>query len=232
MDKKTYYELHRDEIIARVARWQKDNPEKHKEHNRKYLETHRQAKNKRSAEYKRENIEVVRKKGREHYHKNKDKYVAYRKAHASKIKEANKAYHKSMPSEVLEKKRAYDKEYAKRNRGKLSARMKAWRLANPQKHLETIKRYRKAHPEVATANRNLRRARLSGIGGKYTAKEWQSLCKSYDYRCLACGEEKPLTVDHVLPISLGGTNTIDNIQPLCRSCNARKHDKHIDYRPK
>jgi 5-methylcytosine-specific restriction endonuclease McrA len=39
-----------------------------------------------------------------------------------------------------------------------------------------------------------------------------------------------LTRDHVVPLKHGGLNTIENIQPLCGSCNSRKHLKHIDYR--
>ena len=64
-----------------------------------------------------------------------------------------------------------------------------------------------------------------------TNQEWRDLCAKYNHQCLCCGEQTTLTVDHVLPISLGGSNSIDNIQPLCLACNLRKHAKHIDYRP-
>lgn len=39
-----------------------------------------------------------------------------------------------------------------------------------------------------------------------------------------------LTPDHVVPLSRGGTNYIDNIQPLCGPCNSQKHAKTIDFR--
>lgn len=32
-----------------------------------------------------------------------------------------------------------------------------------------------------------------------------------------------LTGDHITPLARGGTNQPDNIQVLCRACNARKH---------
>jgi 5-methylcytosine-specific restriction endonuclease McrA len=32
-------------------------------------------------------------------------------------------------------------------------------------------------------------------------------------------------------LKLGGPNTIDNAQLLCRSCNSHKHLKSTDYRP-
>jgi 5-methylcytosine-specific restriction endonuclease McrA len=77
-----------------------------------------------------------------------------------------------------------------------------------------------------------RRARLKGAIGSHTTQEWGSLKKLYRYMCLCCKRQEPeikLEEDHIAPLSKGGSNSISNIQPLCRSCNARKHDKHIDY---
>lgn len=51
--------------------------------------------------------------------------------------------------------------------------------------------------------------------------------------CLACQRREPvirLTVDHVIPLSWGGTNSLDNIQPLCTECNRTKGARLIDYR--
>lgn len=55
----------------------------------------------------------------------------------------------------------------------------------------------------------------------------------YRSTCLACGRREPairLTVDHVIPLSLGGTNSLDNFQPLCADCNRRKGARLVDYR--
>jgi hypothetical protein len=59
---------------------------------------------------------------------------------------------------------------------------------------------------------------------------WEFLCRCYDNRCLSCGEKKPLTKDHVIPKSWGGTRQIHNLQPLCTECNLNKGQKWIDYR--
>lgn len=47
-------------------------------------------------------------------------------------------------------------------------------------------------------------------------------------RCRNCGARRDLHFDHVIPRSLGGANTAENVQLLCRSCNLRKGATLID----
>jgi 5-methylcytosine-specific restriction endonuclease McrA len=52
------------------------------------------------------------------------------------------------------------------------------------------------------------------------------LLKRHNFLCFYCGAKlRPAnrTLDHKLPLSRGGTNTIDNVVPACRPCNQRKH---------
>jgi len=68
--------------------------------------------------------------------------------------------------------------------------------------------------------------------GSYTQEDWEDMKRKYKYSCVCCGRSEPivkLTTDHIIPISGGGTNTIDNIQPLCKNCNSHKHKKIIKY---
>ena len=59
----------------------------------------------------------------------------------------------------------------------------------------------------------------------HTWKEWESLLKKYRYSCARCGSGEDICRDHKIPISKGGDDGIDNIQPLCRQCNSRKWNK-------
>lgn len=68
------------------------------------------------------------------------------------------------------------------------------------------------------------------VSPKRALRHLRSLHRS---TCLACGRREPairLTVDHIIPLSLGGTNSLDNLQPLCVECNQEKGARIADHR--
>jgi 5-methylcytosine-specific restriction endonuclease McrA len=73
-----------------------------------------------------------------------------------------------------------------------------------------------------------RRARLKGAVGLFTQAEWNNLIEVYQHRCYYCKKKTKLTVDHIIPLSKGGTNFISNIIPACIHCNSSKHNNHKD----
>ena len=61
--------------------------------------------------------------------------------------------------------------------------------------------------------------------GTHTDSQWQNLKQAFEFVCPSCGKKEPtisLTKDHIVPVSLGGSDHISNIQPLCQSCNSSK----------
>lgn len=84
----------------------------------------------------------------------------------------------------------------------------------------------------------MRRKKADGVT---TEEQWADIVEFYcpENKCLCCKKEfdnnileRKVTVDHIIPISKGGTHWPDNIQPICYSCNCSKGNYHTtDYRP-
>ena len=78
----------------------------------------------------------------------------------------------------------------------------------------------------------IRKSRKRGASGSFTLGEWETLKAQYNWTCPSCKRSEPkikLTQDHIIPISRGGSNNVENIQPLCGSCNSRKFTEVIKY---
>ena len=60
-----------------------------------------------------------------------------------------------------------------------------------------------------------------------TPSQWAALCETWG-GCAYCGAVgEPFQRDCVLPISRGGRYTLDNVVPVCRSCNASKCNAEV-----
>ncbi len=106
--------------------------------------------------------------------------------------------------------------------------LKNHRIINQKKYNRTPKGISSIHR--STHNR---RARKNNITHDFTKKEWESKLASTNGICSICEKNvgiDNLTLDHILPISkvpIGAVYTIDDVQPLCSTCNARKSARII-----
>lgn len=79
-------------------------------------------------------------------------------------------------------------------------------------------------------NRVIKRLKVESLTHSFI--EWEKLKEKYNFTCPCCLKKEPdikLTVDHIIPLSLGGTDEIGNIQPLCKLCNFKKHIDIVKY---
>ncbi len=88
--------------------------------------------------------------------------------------------------------------------------------------------------ERSRANSRIRAIRLQAARskGQHTEAEWTSLVERLDSRCAMCGDygaSVKLQKDHVVPIYQGGSDGIDNLQPLCEGCNAAKGPESTNW---
>jgi uncharacterized protein YdaU (DUF1376 family) len=68
--------------------------------------------------------------------------------------------------------------------------------------------------------------------GRHTPAQWAAMVDFCGNRCVRCGDTNgPIVRDHITPIYQGGSDGIENLQPLCISCNAAKGPEAIDHRP-
>jgi 5-methylcytosine-specific restriction endonuclease McrA len=78
----------------------------------------------------------------------------------------------------------------------------------------------------------LKRLKRNSTIGSHTFGEWETLKIQYNFTCPRCDKTEPeisLTRDHIVPLSKGGSDNIENIQPLCLKCNLWKHTKIINF---
>ena len=66
--------------------------------------------------------------------------------------------------------------------------------------------------------------------GTHTKEQWESLKQEFNYACVKCGRtDCNLDRDHIIPLYQGGSDGIENIQPLCPWCNSGKGPETINW---
>jgi hypothetical protein len=56
-----------------------------------------------------------------------------------------------------------------------------------------------------------------------------SVLAKTDGKCAACGSEESIEIDHIVPVSRGGTGAPENLQALCISCNRSKRARMANH---
>ena len=138
-----------------------------------------------------------------------------------------------------ERERTRDRERYAANREQKVARASIYNAAHRKEKKEYNKEYSIRHPDrqrlfyathpgKITEYKQRRRARKINAGGNgITVKQWHNMKEEYNRLCAYCNQEKPLAMDHVVPLAKGGRHDVDNIVPACRSCNASKGNKPL-----
>jgi hypothetical protein len=149
----------------------------------------------------------------------------WRKNNREKKRAANAAWAKSNP----EKQRAAVRSWVERNKDRKRETTRAWQLAHPENLRAASSKWSKKNPAAVKANNHRYRARLTDAGGNYTKQDVIDCLVMQGYRCFYCLASliDVFHVDHMMPLSRGGSNGADNIVCACEWCNCSKGAKTV-----
>ena len=160
---------------------------------------------------------------------NKAKIQEYRRQNKDKISQSGKIYYQKNKSRISQR----DKIYYQQNKDRISQRTRRHRRQNKAKITQRNKTYHNSPngKNIFRLARSRRRAKKRLLKHSFTVDEWNQklkasfgICSGYAKQPHYVGIEK-LTLDHIMPISKAPISfeyTINDIQPLCHSCNSSK----------
>lgn len=166
----------------------------------------------RAKAYYQANAEQVKAKRREYYEQNRESVLrsqeTYRAQNKEKVSQGKMRAKKAKP----EKYKAMEVRYREKNRFAINQRLREWNARNKDK--------------VRVWTRNAQ-AKRKAVPGSYSLSEIKQMYADQGGLCAYCEGELNGTyhVDHMLPISRGGTNDWTNLAITCVNCNQRKWTK-------
>ena len=204
-----YYLKNKEKIKSERKKYYAKNKEKILKCNKKYNDKNREKRKIKRSEFYRKNKERINREKRKYYNENREKCLLSNKKWAKRNRNYMNEYRRNYYHKNIDKMRVHKKNYE-------------------------IK-YTKLHPEKIRKKRhraNLkRRASENKIIHAFAYDEWVAKKNVTNGICPKCntfiGTEK-LTLDHIFPVSKaeeGRIYTIDDVQPLCKSCNLIKNNK-------
>lgn len=150
----------------------------------------------------------------------------YRLSDLSQYKAVKQKYYEANKDSIKQKTAKYRRE----NLDKHSEYTKKWYKNNKYRVMRTIKKSRST-PEgrikmlAQTHWQRVKKRNPLAERSSFTFLEWQQVLDRYSNSCAICRASfcsKEATIDHIRSINSGGNNSINNIQPLCQSCNSKK----------
>ena len=154
--------------------------------------------------------ECCKKYKREYYSKNKENSIEYRKNHKEEAREISRKWRINNKEKVL----SYKKKYKYPEIQKKSQR----------KYYENNKQYFKNA-------KHKRRALKMLNGGSYTEQQWKECIKFFNNKCAYTGDiltSENIQIEHIVPISKGGSNNIWNIVPAIGYANSSKRNYDLE----
>lgn len=150
----------------------------------------------------------------------------YQDDNKEKKNKRSKQYYEDNRDYYLE----YSKEYKRNNKDRVSAQRTKYRQENADKIRQDNLEYQRNNPLKIKAFQHRRRTLLLNAEGDHTDKDIEMIYLEQNGLCAYCGVELngKFELDHIYPLSRGGSNSPSNLACACVRCNRSKNDKTLD----
>ena len=181
------------------------------------------------------NKERVKERAREwaksHPEQRKATCIKYNAAHKDVVNERSLKWYEANK----ERAKGNNRKWYEANKDLVKDRSLKWAKSHPEQAKEKARKWDKSHPEQGKSADHRRRAKIAGNGGSFSPTELQDKFAAHGNQCAhkskpeygPCDQTGKLQIDHIIPVTLGGTSDILNIQPLCPRHNIRKGNRFI-----
>ncbi len=141
-------------------------------------------------------------------------------------KDCCKAYSYAWKEKNLEKEREYKRKWNEENAEKERLRRAKHYRENRDSVLAINAEWSRNNRDKRRMHTHNRRARKQAASGYATHEQVQARIDYYGRKCIYCGGPYE-SIEHLFPLSKGGTNWPANLAPSCLSCNSTKAAKTV-----
>ena len=193
-----HYARHKERCVSRSAAWRAENPE--------YVAAYQK-------QYNADNIMTKRRKRVDAYARDPEAGRAAARDYAARHPDRVKATKAKTEAKHGERLKEIRRQWKQDNRETVNRQRREWVKLNPEKD--------RIH------GHNFR-ARKRALPNTLTLEEWRGILDRQSNACCYCGDDsQPLEMEHLMPSSLGGGTTKENIAGACKSCNSAKRDMTV-----